>query len=484
MVAPSDLGKRKCADASLDYTCQACRASSSKGRAGTGSWEGLWFCDACWQQWTHPAKTFEAHGLPIMTYHEFRTKVAAGAQWVIIDGTVVDVELLCAKGDTLHKGGGDVLRRAIGEDLTGYYIYYHANTPRIRSLHKPGLSHMEHVREKIVKYAVGILDTHVHRAPLTSAEHRFWVEMPEKSPYYEHSATSFGARGVDSRVILNDVFQGVPQHGPALRAFWTVVGCLIGDAAAQPTHWNYKQSYFHEELRKRDRFDNPEFLRPSLNTYYHLPMGAQSCYGDQALEVLKSIVERGGLDPFGVVKNFAERFSEDGEYGPLPSEGLYNGSKQSVRELPIKGPWRHISLAGFVRKIQSGIQFPECGTDDAQADCFVRVVPVAALYAGHPDLLVKVEEVVRVTQDNPAAVAVAQAFALVLEVIIMRGSDGLTAINAAIDEFSRRAKLWELNGFCGRVADTMRSCVSLSGHTISDAILHFGEGSYSTSIVS
>jgi len=100
------------------------------------------------------------------------------------------------------------------------------------------------------------------------------------------------------------------------------------------------------------------------------------------------------------------------------------------------------------------------------------------------DLLVKVEEVVRVTQDNPAAVAVAQAFALVLEVIIMRGSDGLTAINAAIDEFSRRAKLWELNGFCGRVADTMRSCVSLSGHTISDAILYFGDGSYSTSIVS
>merc|ERR1712054_328421 len=105
--------------------------------------------------------------------------------------------------------------------------------------------------------------------------------------------------------------------------------------AAQPTHWNYKQSYFHDTLQKRDHFQTPEFLRPSLNTYYNLPMGSQSCYGDQAVEVLHSLVECKGVHPYHMVNGFAKRFSEDGEYGPLPQEGLYNGNKQAVRDLPI-----------------------------------------------------------------------------------------------------------------------------------------------------
>merc|ERR1711871_280407 len=124
-------------------------------------------------------------------------------------------------------------------------------------------------------------------------------------------------------------------------------------------------------------------------------MGSQSCYGDQALEVLYSLVEWEGLEPHDVANRFVKRFSESGDYGPLPQEGLYNGSKQDVRELPIKGPWRHISIAGFLKNMKRGKRFPDCGTDDAQADCFVRVVPVVALYAGHPDLLEKVEEVVK-----------------------------------------------------------------------------------------
>merc|ERR1719199_1950546 len=111
-----------------------------------------------------------------MTWADFQRRVQEGAQWLVIDGTIIDVAALTQKGDTLHKGGGDVLRRGVGGDLTGYFVYYHAHMPRIDSLHKPGVTHTGHVREKVLKHAVGVLDTHGHMPSLTSRHHRFWEE--------------------------------------------------------------------------------------------------------------------------------------------------------------------------------------------------------------------------------------------------------------------------------------------------------------------
>lgn len=472
----------------VGHTCQACHSRALRGSLGTGRFEGLWFCDGCWASWRGEAGGSAGAGdgtggsattLPVLSRGDFQRRVAEGAKWVIIDGTIVDIEPLTQKGDALHKGGGDVLTRAIGGDLTGYFVYYHANIPRTQSLHKPGISHLEHVREKVVQHAVAVLDTHRHLPPLGSPEHRFWVESDEKEPYHEHSCTSFAALGLQPRAQLESLLAGL---GPAdVRAFWAVLGCLVADAAAQPTHWNYKPTYFEDALRRRNRWENPEFLRPSLNVYYHVPMGCNSCYGDQALQVLKSIVECGGVDPSALEQRFAQHFSEEGAYGPLPQEGLYNGNKQHVRDLPIKGPWRHISLAGFLKNVQEGHHFPDTGTSDAQADCFVRIVPVVALFAGHVDMLDKVTEVVRLTQDNPPAIAVGQAFARILEGIII-GCDGLQAIQGAADEFDNKKS--ELNGFCGRVAGTMRNCAAQSGASLYDAVLGFGGGAYSTSQVS
>jgi len=466
------------------HVCHGCKTIQLRGGLGTGSFEGLWYCEGCWNHWSGHGQQDEAPELPVMSWHEFNRRVKEGAKWLIIDGTIIDVSVLIQPGDTLHKGGGDVLTRSIGEDLTGYFIYYHANIPNIASLHKPGMTHMEHVRDKIVKNAVGVLDTHTQRPPLTSPHHRFWVESEEKTPFHEHSATSFAAQGLDVKTRLATVLQGLEPNSVETRAFWAIVGCLVADAAAQPTHWNYKLTYFHEDLKSHGRWSTPEFLRPSLNTYYHLQMGCNSCYGDQAKEVLYSLNDCRGLDPHRLEMRFVDRFAEDGDYGPLPSEGLYNGSKQDVRELPIKGPWRHISIAGFLKNIKRGRHYPNCGTDDAQADCFVRIVPVVALYAGHPDLLEKVAQAVRLTQNNPPAVAVAQAFATILEDIIITGSSGLTAIGKAIYSFSKPSNRSKLEGFFGRVADTMQTCAGLSGTSLYDAVLHFGKGAYSTSQVS
>ena len=47
------------------------------------------------------------------------------------------------------------------------------------------------------------------------------------------------------------------------------------------------------------------------------------------------------------------------------------------------------------------------GIEDNQMDCVVNVVSVVALYAGRPDMLERVEEVVTITQNSDINVAVA-----------------------------------------------------------------------------
>lgn len=48
---------------------------------------------------------------------------------------------------------------------------------------------------------------------------------------------------------------------------------------------------------------------------------------------------------------------------------------------------------------------------DEQIDCVLRMVPVCALYAGHPEMLSRVEEVLRVTQSNDLPVTIGLAAA-------------------------------------------------------------------------
>ena len=51
--------------------------------------------------------------------------------------------------------------------------------------------------------------------------------------------------------------------------------------------------------------------------------------------------------------------------------------------------------------------------DDIQIDAVTRIAPVVALYAGRRDMLIKVEEMIRVTQNNDIPVAFALAAARV-----------------------------------------------------------------------
>ena len=61
---------------------------------------------------------------------------------------------------------------------------------------------------------------------------------------------------------------------------------------AQPIHWNYKTEKLDSLLEGAEEV---AFWDPSQNPFYTLPLGSNSCYGDQSFVILKSLVENKGM---------------------------------------------------------------------------------------------------------------------------------------------------------------------------------------------
>jgi hypothetical protein len=113
----------------------------------------------------------------------------------------------------------------------------------------------------------------------------------------------------------------------------------------------------------------------------------------------------------------------------------------------------------------------------------VRIVPVVALYAGRPDMLERVADVVRVTQDCPAPVAVGQAYARILEAAILSGTSGNDAISAACTDVEQPKRRRQETGMESKVIKTMRDVMDISHLPLSEAVLSLGGGRFCTSQV-
>ncbi|CDQ82529.1 unnamed protein product [Oncorhynchus mykiss] len=184
------------------------------------------------------------------------------------------------------------------------------------------------------------------------------------------------------------------------RALGAIIGSAVADAAAQPLHWVY-------DLDKLDGFLNeaptPEFRPKSANPFYRRDTGNQSCYGDQAFVLLESLSECGGLNVNDLRKRTYNFFGPRSEYD-TPVNDPYRDMSGPRPQLPIEGPWRHGSIKSFMKNMDAGKEETGCETD-FQPDGIAKLAPIVALYAGKPDMLEKVEEAVRVTQNNDACVA-------------------------------------------------------------------------------
>jgi len=197
-----------------------------------------------------------------------------------------------------------------------------------------------------------------------------------------------------------------------------IIGAAAADAAGQPIHWNYNQETLNKILH---RYGNPEFIRPSQNPFYDIDTGKQTCYGDQAYAVLKALVLGNGFNKEYLVREMYEILGPASAYETEPVNSYYVDKTTQKLTLPISAPWRNVSIKDFLKKVDDGES--ETGSDnDIQIDAVTRIAPVVALYAGRKDMLNKVEEMIRVTQNNDIPVAFALAAARILEYYILNGS--------------------------------------------------------------
>jgi hypothetical protein len=410
--------------------------------------------------------------LPALSHADISAACSRGLKWIIVDNTVLDVAPLMDDDSSAHKGGNVF---SIGRDNTHLFHELHANLPPMPSMHRPDLpSITAHIQEKVQQHAVGVLQSRQHEFPLTDPRHKFWMPTERRPPFLQKVTTSFAASGQSVADSVAEAIQGLQPDSSKWRAFWAVVGVIVADAAAQPTHWNYKVTYYHEQLHKMHRWDNPEFICPSLNAYYQVPCGSNSCFGDQAFVVLESLTRCGAVNIDDLVAAHVQRFGPSGNYGPLG-----NTNVQSAGDLPIKGPWRHGSLDKFLRNVAKGVKFPNCGTNDGSSDCFVKTVPLIALFAGHPDLQQLVEKVVRVTQNNATTVGYACASARILEQIIVHGLHGSDAIRAAAESMSQSTY-----GFEAQIASQLDGIQKLQNFPYLDSVKTFCGGRFNAVTVS
>uniref|UniRef100_A0A3Q2CHN5 Selenoprotein J n=1 Tax=Cyprinodon variegatus TaxID=28743 RepID=A0A3Q2CHN5_CYPVA len=204
----------------------------------------------------------------------------------------------------------------------------------------------------------------------------------------------------------------------ANRAIGAIVGSAVADAAAQPLHWVYDLQKLKGILAEDP---HPEFRSESANPFYRRKTGQQSCYGDQAYVLLESLSECGGLNVDDLKQRTLKFFGPGSEYD-TPVNDPYRDRGGPRPQLPIEGPWRHASLKGFIKNIDAGKEETGCETD-CQIDGITKLAPIVAFYAGKPDMLEKVEQAIRVTQNNDECVTETLAAARILEHFILTGPD-------------------------------------------------------------
>jgi len=166
-----------------------------------------------------------------------------------------------------------------------------------------------------------------------------------------------------------------------------------------------------------------------------------SCYADQTLCLLESLVASHGFDENDYASRLSTCFGRESAYeidavdssnwpqlkqNPTDAEGKII-EKERVWRMPVNGPWRHGSVKTFLTNyVTHGLDAAKSGSNDESVDGCCKVPPLVALYAGDASLLPIVERAVRVTQNTDKAVAYACGFARILESLVT-GAAGTVA---------------------------------------------------------
>lgn len=196
------------------------------------------------------------------------------------------------------------------------------------------------------------------------------------------------------------------------RKLGCILGSAVADAAAQPLHWIYDLGKLHATVEHAVEI---EFWNPSANPFYCLETGKQTCYGDQAHAILMSLAQCKGFNLDDQKQTAYKMFGPGTEYDSSLVDEYTGGVK---KHYPLKSGWIHASIKYFLKKMDEGAT--DTGNpDDEQMDCVAKIAPIVAMYAGRPELLENVEEVIRMTEDNDFSVAIGLAAARMIEQCIL-----------------------------------------------------------------
>jgi len=195
-----------------------------------------------------------------------------------------------------------------------------------------------------------------------------------------------------------------------------VMGALVADSAALGLHWLYDPEHIaHIEKTKGIVFlpPNPEDYADVRGFFAHgnKTAGDSSGYGEICLLMLKHFVAHGSFNRVAYQTEFRSLF------GP---GGAYSGY--------VDSPTRQ-TLLKLIPVVPE--DFPEIsGADDDQFAALAAIPAVTVAHQGTLDeLMLNIERVVRITNDNPVAVAAAQYASAVLFAVL-----GGTSIQAALEQ--------------------------------------------------
>ncbi|KAJ8601324.1 hypothetical protein CTAYLR_007229 [Chrysophaeum taylorii] len=179
-----------------------------------------------------------------------------------------------------------------------------------------------------------------------------------------------------------------------------IFGAFAGDAACMTTHWIYDP----KEMASVAGGEEPEFKTPASPRFYsasefpgHYETGSFSPYGEQLLFVAQYVAKAGEVEGEAMTEAMRDWAT------------AYTGRKDHATQ-------------AFLANVANGLKFPESGADDNQAHCFLKAVPVTCLYAGTPERRDKVEEAIRVHQNNDEAVRFGLLASDLLERVILGDS--------------------------------------------------------------
>ena len=203
--------------------------------------------------------------------------------------------------------------------------------------------------------------------------------------------------------LENAIMASAPPF--AERASAALMGAFVADSASLGTHWIYDPEALKtaSNIRGQPEFagwEGPKRLGPFYNHEEfpgHYDFGSLSPYGEQLMLLTQHTASQGKIE------------------GTALADATYKWAKAYTGrpDHAIK-----VFVENMDKPDKSG-QWPNCGADDSQAHCFIRVVPVTILYAGSAEREAKVEEAIRVGQNNDVAVKFGLAASGILNDVLL-----------------------------------------------------------------